>query len=66
MYCHYCSKKETTLILPNLLHTNQEIIMNSIAVCINHKELGIKQLIKEKIYQKEKVNDYIQDNGRSR
>jgi hypothetical protein len=57
MYCHYCSKKETTLILPNLLHTNQEIIMNSIAVCINHKELGIKQLIKEKIYQKEKVND---------
>jgi hypothetical protein len=51
MYCHYCSKKGIDLVLPNLLRTNQEIIMNSIIVCEGHKELGIKQLTKEKIYK---------------
>ena len=50
-YCDYCSKEKTTIVFPNLLKTNQETIMNGIAVCDNHKEMAVAKLIKSKMYK---------------
>lgn len=50
-YCDYCSKEKTISVFPNLLKTNQEIVMNGISVCNNHKQTAIKKLIKLKMYK---------------
>ena len=50
-YCDYCSKEKTISVFPNLLKTNQETIMNGIAVCDNHKEMAVAKLIKSKMYK---------------
>jgi len=50
-YCDYCSKEKTNSVFPNLLKTNQETIMNGIAVCDQHKQTAITKLINLKMYK---------------
>ena len=62
-YCDYCSKEKTISVFPNLLKTNQETIMNGIAVCDNHKETEIKEFIEDKCskksLKKQMVNPFV-------